>query len=319
MSHAIDILTQNCTENKSLIQTEVIMDKTEAMFDKAKKALLEKEAKQKAKEEAEFLGTAMQQLLPEIFENKRAIPNCFLRGALFGMVRKGKRALVGNMPIFTMSQYSLIFTGYELDQNDLELWDTLMYLAKNRQIDNELRLTMYDLLKQMGIQDNGTNRKALAERIKRLKTAVITLKREKQEYFGNLIDDGFIDERGDGNVVIRYNKKLAPLFIDGDYTLISIDIRHLLGDNQLARWLYNFYETHHKPLPFSIDFIQKLCRSNSTNKEFKRLIKTSLELVKKSHLAVNYKSKWDYEITNNNYVIIHPNGKTKNKKQLELF
>ena len=66
----------------------------------------------------------MQQLLPDIFEDKRAIPNCFLRGALFGMVRKGRRALVENQAIFTMSQYQVSFSGSEMDQNDLEVWDT---------------------------------------------------------------------------------------------------------------------------------------------------------------------------------------------------
>ena len=107
------------------------------------------------------------------------------------------------------------------------------------------------------------------------------------------------------------------MFIDGDYTLISADIRHLLGDNQLARWLYNFYESHKQPIPFTIDFIQKLCRSESQPKEFKRLLKSSLENVKKAHLSVNHKSKWDYEITDKNYLLVYPNG--KNKKQIDLF
>lgn len=84
---------------------------------KSRLIIWEREQRQKAADEAKMLGTAMQQLLPDIFDDKRAIPNCFLRGALFGMVRKGRRALVGDMPIFTMSQYDLTFTGYELDQN----------------------------------------------------------------------------------------------------------------------------------------------------------------------------------------------------------
>ena len=76
-------------------------------FEKAKQHILTKEKRQKAEDEAKLLGTAMQQLLPEIFEDRRAIPNCFLRGALFGMVRKGRRGLVENQPIFTMSQYKV--------------------------------------------------------------------------------------------------------------------------------------------------------------------------------------------------------------------
>lgn len=289
----------------------------EDYFEKAKQQLLAKEKRQKAEEEAKLLGTAMQQLLPEIFEDRRAIPNCFLRGALFGMVRKGRRSLVENQPIFTMSQYKVSFSGSEMDQNDLELWDTLMYLAKNRQVDTELRITLYDLCQQMRLTDAKSNYERLTTRAKRLAFGKVSIKADNKEYFGSLLDDVYIDNDGDGKLVIRYNKKLAPLFTDGDYTLISADIRHLLGDNQLARWLYNFYETHNQPLPFTIDFIQKLCRSDNSPKDFKYKLKIALEQVKKAHLAVNLKSKWDSEITKNNYLLVYPNGKTK--KQLELF
>jgi hypothetical protein len=286
-------------------------------FEKAKQQILTKEKRQKAEEEAKLLGTAMQQLLPEIFEDKRAIPNCFLRGALFGMVRKGRRALVENQPIFTMSQYEVSFSGSEMDQNDLEIWDTLMYLAKNRNIDSELRITLYDLCQQMRLSPTQKTYERLVARVQRLQFGQVKITKDKKQFGGSLINNYYIDTDGDGKLVIEYNKKLTPLFVDGDYTLISADIRHLLGDNQLARWLYNFYESHNQPIPFAINFIQKLCRSESEPKEFKRLLKNAAELVKKAHLAVNLKSKWDYEISKNNYLMVYPKGKTK--KQLELF
>ena len=204
-----------------------------------------------------------------------------------------------------------------MDQNDLELWDTLMYLAKEYHVNSELRITLYSLCQNMRMPDNGVNRKTLVSRVKRLAFGQVSIKANDKEYFGSLIDDGYIDEAGDGKLVIRYNKKLAPLFTDGDYTLISADIRHLLGDNQLARWLYNFYESHDQPIPFAIDFIRKLCRSESELKGFKQKLKSALEEVKKAHRAVNLKSKWFYEITINNYLMVYPKGKTK--KQLELF
>ena len=45
---------------------------------KSQLLIWEKEQRKKAEEDAKILGSAMQQLLPEIFEEKRAIPNCFL-------------------------------------------------------------------------------------------------------------------------------------------------------------------------------------------------------------------------------------------------
>lgn len=272
--------------------------------------------KEKYAADAELLGTAMQQLLPEIFEEKRAIPNCFLRGALFGMVKKGKRALVSNVPIFTMSQYGVTFSGEWLDQNDLELWDSLIYLAKTKNVQDELRITMYELLTTLRMPDNGINRKTIITRIKRLAFGQVTIKNGMQQYFGSLINDGYIDDKFDGKIVIRYNKKLTTAFSE-DFTFISVDIRHLLGSNQLAKWLYNFYESHKEPIPFAIDFLQKLCRSENSSKDFKYRLKIALDMVKKAHLSTNYNSKWDWEISDNDHVFIYPNG--CNKNQLKLF
>ena len=176
-----------------------------------------KEEKAKAEEEAKLLGTAMQQLLPEIFEDKRAIPNCFLRGALFGMVRKGKRALVENKPIFTMSHHEVSFSGSEMDQNDLELWDTLIYLAKERNVENELRITLYDLCQQMRLTYNQERANKLKERALRLKFGMVSIKHGSKLFAGNLINNVYIDIVGDGKLVIEYNKKLTPLFADSDY------------------------------------------------------------------------------------------------------
>ena len=81
--------------------------------------------------------------------------------------------------------------------------------------------------------------------------------------------------------------------------------------------MYNFYESHREPIPFAIDFIQKLCRSENSLKDFKYKLKIALQEVKKAHLSVNHKSKWDYEITDKNYLLVYPKGKSKN--QLDLF
>lgn len=269
------------------------------------------------KKELSLLEMPTQQLLPDIFEEKRAIPNSFLRGALFGVVKKGKRAIVKDANIYTMSNYDLLFSGEYLDQNDLELWDTLIYLAKSKQIDNELRITLYELCKVMRLTPGKLNYERLISRASRLQFARVGITAEKQIFLGHLLQNIYIDKDGDGKLVIIFDKHIGKLFHDKDFTLISVDIRHILGDNQLARWLYNFYESHNEPIPFSIEFIQKLCRSEAEPKEFKRMIRTSLELVKKAHYLVNSKSKWDYEITEKGYLIINKKG--KNIIQAKLF
>lgn len=269
------------------------------------------------KSELALLDTPTQQLLPDIFEEKRAIPNSFLRGALFGLVKKGKRAVVKDASMYTMSHYDLLFSGEYLDQNDLELWDTLIYLAKSKQIENELRITLYELCKVMRLTPGKLNYARLVSRASRLQFARVGITAEKQIFLGHLLQNIYVDKNGDGKLVVIFDKHIGKLFHDKDFTLISVDIRHILGDNQLARWLYNFYESHNEPIPFAIDFIQKLCRSEAEPKEFKRMIKGSLELVKKAYYSVDSRSRWDYEITGNGYLIIYKKG--KNKTQAKLF
>lgn len=269
---------------------------------------IQKQIKQ-IQEELAIIETPIQQLLPDIFEEKRAIPNSFLRGALFGIVKKGKRALVKDEKIFSMSQYDIIFSGEYLDQNDLELWDTLIFLAKKHSNNNQLKLTLYEIIKTLRIQDTGTNRKAILKRIERLKFGMLKISKADRVYYGNLIQDAFIDEV-DGKFIINFNNSLVNSFSDKDFTLINVTIRQMLGDDQLARWLYNFYESHTIPIPFKIEFLKNLCRSETELKDFRYKLKKALTLVKQAHLATD--SSWDYEIIDDQ-LFIYKTGKLKNK------
>jgi len=48
------------------------------------------------------------------------------------------------------------------------------------------------------------------------------------------------------------------------------------------------------------------------------MLKNSLEIVKKAHFLVNSKTKWEYEIINEDSIIIFKNGK-KFSSQQHLF
>ena len=240
------------------------------------------------------LTLPLQQQLPDIFEDKRVVPNSFLRGALFGVVKKGKRAVVKDEKIFSMSHYDISFSGEYLDQNDLELWDSLIYLAKNKMVDYELRITLYELRKFMGYTQSKLMYEAIVTRAHRLKFATLGIKKDNIKFFGSLIDEVMIDSKEDGKLVIKFNKKLVTLFSEKDYTIISVDIRKRIGENQLARWLYNFYESHQEPLPFTIEFLKNLCRSEANIYKFKSMLKEALELVRKGHHSVG--RNFEYEI-----------------------
>jgi hypothetical protein len=254
----------------------------------------------KQKEEQKIENTPIQQLLPLVFDENRVIPNAFIRSALFGLVKKGSRANVENEEIFSMSQYQIFYSGNRLDQSDLLTWDSVIYLAKLSNADTALYSSMYKLLQKIGLTNTGINAKAVMSRLSRLQTGQIKIIHKKPNgrkslYAGSLIDDFTIDEVT-GNLAIRFNKRLLGIFGDGDYTFINGDTRQLLGQSQLARWLFHFYSSHDNPIPFKVDFIQALCNSDMRLSDFRyRLKETFIPLY---HAGINL------TINEDDYVIL---------------
>jgi hypothetical protein len=239
----------------------------------------------------------LSQLIPNIQENNRVIPNAFLRSSLFGIVKKGKRELVKEKKIVSLSQYKIYFTGEELDQLDLVVWDSLVYLFKRKTNDKEKTyLSLYEILASMGYKNDRKVRQQVKERIQRLTYANVKVETNKSVYIGSLIYSFKLDNENEF-YCLRMNKDLIDIFsCKKDYTYINIVIRSELGQNQLAIWLYHFFASHENPIPYKISYLRELSRSNSEQKEFNRKLKVALEIIKKAYEME--KIKFDYKIQN---------------------
>src|SRR5665811_1771927 len=67
--------------------------------------------------------------LPLWPEPTRGTPNSFLRGALFAAIQgKERRALKGEL-LACQKGYEIRFTGWQLDQSDLDVWAQAAHLA----------------------------------------------------------------------------------------------------------------------------------------------------------------------------------------------
>lgn len=247
------------------------------------------------KPESNLQTVSIQSLIPDIFDGKRVLPNVFLRSALFGIVRTGRRQVVKEEAVASMSQYEVYFSGEQFDQNDLAILDSLVFLLKQKNLEFDLKLSMYELCKFMDYSQSKTNRDAIKSRISRLQFGQVKIKYNHKTYAGSFIDDFFIDEE-DGKIAVRLNKKLFTLFTTNDYTLFNKKIQECLGENQLARWLFHFYESHQDSLAFKLDYLKKLSRSDSEQKSFNRTLKSSLSLLKKAYQQ-NQRC-FDYKIQN---------------------
>ncbi|TQE98262.1 MAG: hypothetical protein FKY71_14755 [Spiribacter salinus] len=200
--------------------------------------------------------------LPLWPEEVRAVPNSFLRSALFGAIRKGRRRYLEAEQIAAIDGIEVRYTGQRLDQGDLDVWEALLHAVRDQDLGSECRATSYALLKLMGKTDTGKNRKTLQTRIERLRANAIRLKQGRHVYIGGLVDEAYKDEETQEWVIVL-NPRLRALYGPDQFTQIEWAVRQELGGQQLAQWLHGFYASHAKPFPVKIETLHQLCGSEA--------------------------------------------------------
>lgn len=202
--------------------------------------------------------------LPLWSEPVRVVPNGFLRSALFGAVRKGRRRYLKAEQLAALDGIEIRYTGERLDQGDLDVWESVLHAVRLQELGSQCRLTSYALLKLMGKTDTGKNRATLHERITRLRANAVEVKQGRYTYIGGLIAGAAKDEETQ-EWVIELDAKLRPLFAADQFTQIEWAVRHELNGQQIAQWLHGFYASHAKPFPFKVETLLKLCGSEDAS------------------------------------------------------
>jgi hypothetical protein len=206
----------------------------------------------------------------------RGVPNAVLRGALFGVSQRRithkKRTVIG-----AVDGYEIRFKGEAFNQTDLDVWETLLQLARLQPLGTKVEFTAHSLLKELGRGTGNTQHEQLKEELARLGSGwtEITWTKEKKTFAGNLISSYFRDDET-GRYVVKFNADMAQLYGVG-HTLIDWSERQALGNNSLAKWLHGFYASHAKPFPYKSETLHGLCGSKAELKEFRRMLRTALD------------------------------------------
>lgn len=217
--------------------------------------------------------------LPLWPEPVRAVPNGFLRSALFGAIKKGARRYMKGECIAAVDGIEIRYTGERLDQGDLDVWESVLHTVRLQDLGNQCRVTSYALLKLMGKTDSGKNRLTLYTRITRLVANALEIKQGRYGYIGSLIAGAAKDD-DTHEWVIELNPKLRPLFAVDQFTQIEWAVRNDLHGKPLAQWLHGFYASHAKPYPVKVETLHKLCGSEATLlSDFKKDLRRNLDAV----------------------------------------
>jgi TrfA protein len=223
--------------------------------------------------------------LPLWPEPVRAIPNGFLRSALFGAIAKGKRAYIDGERLASLDGVEVSYTGQRLDQGDLDVWASVLHAVRMQALGSQCRVTSYGLLKLMGKTDTGKNRVTLTKRITRLVASAVTIKQGRYSYVGSLIAGAARDEETQ-EWVIELDAKLRPLFAGDQFTQVEWSVRHVLDGRPLAQWLHGFYATHASPHPLKIDTLRRLCGSEAGEVwKFAQTLRLALDAVSEASAA----------------------------------
>jgi hypothetical protein len=223
--------------------------------------------------------------LPLWPEPVRAVPNGFLRSALFGAIRKGRRRYLKAEPLAALDGIEILYTGERLDQGDLDVWESMLHAVRLQKLGSKCRVTSYALLKLMGKTDTGKNRATLHERITRLRANAVEVRQGRYCYIGGLIAGAAKDEETQ-EWVIELDAKLRPLFAADQFTQVEWAVRHALDGQPLAQWLYGFYASHAKPFPLKIETLHRLCGSEASEMwKFAQTLRKALDDVAKASAA----------------------------------
>ena len=199
--------------------------------------------------------------LPLWPELKRGAPNAVLRGALFAAVHKDRQYMHRQELIAAQDGITIRYTGEQLDQADLDVWEQALHLARTQALGTQCRFTEKGFLKALGRQSGKSGREWLRSAFARLTATAVEISDGRRTYGGNLLE--FYRDEDTGRTVLEINPKIAKFYGRSQWTQIDWEQRQRLRGKPLALWLHGFYASHAVPYPLSVAYLHKLSGSRT--------------------------------------------------------
>ena len=224
--------------------------------------------------------------LPLWPEPKRGTPNSFIRSALFAAIQSKDRVFLKEATLASQKGITVKFTGEQLNQEDLSVWETFAHLARQHPLGHLSEFTAHGLLKSLGMHTGLSQHKQLHSTIIRLTACAVEITHEGKTYFGPLVKSGLKDELT-SHYRIELNRELIRLFGENQWTALDWQQRQGLRGKHLAQALHAFYSSHRQPFPIKLDTLRSYVGSKNFQKAgFKVKLRGALdELVKIGFLS----------------------------------
>jgi len=225
-------------------------------------------------------------------KEQRGAPSAIMRSALFGVVKRGKRAYLENKELMSWGSTSIKYTGARLMQSDQDVWLACVEACK-RQGKSNVLIGQRELMR-LACRKNGNSKRMWSD-LERLMGAVVRVQDGRFTYSGTLIHEAEKDEET-GHIALSINPKMLALF-GGNVTHIDVEQRAALGLD-LSKWLQGYICSHdatwRKPHFIGLEKLQKLCGSEVKEMyKFRQQLKKSMNELKESDVVAGWKIEGD--------------------------
>jgi hypothetical protein len=225
--------------------------------------------------------------LPDWSDAIRGVPNAILRGALFAAIQGKDRKYLKQAVIEHSDGMTIRFTGQQLDQSDLDVWETLVHISRNTPKGERFFFQSAHVLRYLGRPQGGDHFKWLQSAMDRMVACSITVTfGDRYTYSSNMLKLWRDEITGEQAVIL--DEQLLSLYSYG-WTQINWAQRDALRGKPLALWLHGWYCSHASPEDLTVERIHQLCGStNPTTYSFKAKLKVALGELKKIGAISNF-------------------------------
>lgn len=229
--------------------------------------------------------------LPLWDDDQRGAPTAVLRSALFGIIRRGGRKAVEQETLASWAGNEIRYTGFRLDQADLDCWLQVLHLARAHPLGRDVRFTARGFLRDIGRKGDGNTHRWLRRSLGRMQACGVCIRTaDGREYQGPLISEFFVDETS-GRYVVRINPLIADLF-DESYVKLSLEKRLALPQG-LPRYLQCYVQSHRAtpthPHRIGLSALKELCGSQvELLKHFRMEIRTAMAELERHGIVVRW-------------------------------